>query len=224
MNYIKIKSLIEKVNRDMPDTFKYNTSDVYEWIWEAIQNIGTYKVYEMEDIEMNIEKGIGTIPNYVQEIKSIFTSEGYPLVQTANRFSESTLNVYKYMINGNKIITTYTGDKLVLSVRKFPVDKDGLPLIMDEQVVIEAVVSFIIYKVAKKEWIKGKIRDGIYRELELDYLTNVKTAMTKMNIPSEDEMRGLMNYHELGVDLYSDLGGGIQNTIEVYNMMPSSVN
>jgi len=205
MNYIKIKSLIEKINRDKPDSFKLYTSDVLEWIWEAVRAIGAERFYIIDKVHVKVEDFMCVIPEYVVDIKSIYTSKGYPMIETRSRFEDTVLNNPQYYINGRNIVINSNDVELIIESKQYPVDINGNPLIPDNYTVIEAITSFVLFKLAKREWLRNDFSEAKYRAFEQDWLFNVGAAHTKLMIPTEDEMRGFAELHDISPGLNKEL-------------------
>jgi len=220
MSYIKIESLIEKINRDKPDSFRLEMSDTVEWIWEAVRAVGTNKIYEREYIKIPIENNEGVIPRYVNKTRSVSSETGEPMIEVVSKFSESSLRGKKYFINGNQIIIDSSDKSVILESLVFPQDGKENPLIYDNYYFIEAVASYVIYKLAKREWIRNNLSIQVYRELEGEWLFNVAAAETKMLLPSMDEMRGLWELHDLSVSPEMEIGKGMQGVNRGVNIVP----
>ncbi len=208
MSYIKIESLIEKINRDKPDSFKLEIADTLEWIWEAVRAIGAERFYIIEKVHVDIEDQMCYIPEHIIDIKSISTVEGKPMVEVRNRFEDTVLANPQYIINGRKLLIDSNIKELMIESKVYPTDENRKPLILNNYTVIEAISSYIMFKLAKREWLRNSLSGDKYASFEQDWLFNVSAAHTKLVIPTEDEMRGFAELHDISAGLNKEVWGG----------------
>lgn len=100
----------------------------------------------------------------------------------------SDTNVTVYTTNDDYIFTSFKEGKVVIAYLGFPVDKDGFPLIPDNQRYKEAVTSYIRMKIDYKLWRKGEIRDAIWQKSEQEWLWYVGSAANAARLMTTDEM------------------------------------
>ena len=77
--------------------------------------------------------------------------------------------------------------------KAFPIDNDGLPLIPDEPVFIEAIVAYICYNLARMAYVQDKINDTKFRYFEQEWIIYGKSSKNRMNIPSYDKAQAMAN-------------------------------
>jgi len=58
---------------------------------------------------------------------------------------------------------------------------------------IRAIEAYLTERMARKLWIQGKLADGVYKELQLDWLFYVKAAKLKASMPTLDQAEALKN-------------------------------
>ena len=215
MNLIKISSLLEKIERERPDSFKINKADIIEWIGESLALIGSEKLHERVTYEVEITNKIGKLPNNIYKIFAVYEESGKPLTETRGRFANNTLlNYRQYFINKGHIQLNYETTKIKVDSLNFYVDENGHPMILDNQYLMEALCSFVLYKSAKKEWIKNNLTTDKYREFEGDWEYYAAAIQSKLNTPTMDEMREFDALHNIGTEVVRE-GGSITEHIPV---------
>jgi len=215
MNYVEISRILEKINRDKPDTFKYNIADVYEWVWEAISFIGAEKAYGRTTLSIELDNNMCIVPSNISDVRTIYTYEGEAMIETRNRFETNVLNGYQYILNGRTLTTNYTGKAVNIEAFIFPTDEDNKPLVPDNVYVIEAVVSYVIYRLAKREWIKNNVAGQVYKDLEQGWLFHAEAAKNKLVMPTVDEMRELNELHDISSGVNKVMRG---RNVDDYNL------
>jgi hypothetical protein len=189
-----------------------------EWIWEAVRFIGTENIYLREYIKLAVSDNVLILPSYIQEIRTISLVDGTPLIETRNKFKENTLRNPQYIVNGRQIIFNNDASEVIIESLIFPTDEEGMPYIYDNVYFIEAITTYILYKLARREWIKNNLTTDKYREMEADWLFSVAAAVSKMQIPTIDGMRELMEIHDLSLGFDGELGKKV-STVSNYNIV-----
>lgn len=101
---------------------------------------------------------------------------------------------YTYRIDGNYITTGFTSGIIEIAYEAFPVDiKTGLPLIPDDPKYIQAVVSYMAWKIALRLMLSDKLSERKYHELHKLSLFNIPAARGNALIPDPGKMEKLRN-------------------------------
>ncbi len=119
-----------------------------------------------------------------------------------------TTNQYQleYKINGGYIKTNQQTGYLMISYYAIETDKQGYPMIPNDQSFIEAIYWYINMKVKYIEWSNGRIRDAIYQHAEGKWQFYVKQAYGRAMMPATiDEMESFKN---TWVRLIPNINGG----------------
>ena len=210
--YVTTEFICEKVRQDYG--FSLNLNEAMEWIYDAFALIGVPQPYinKITDGENTNDD-----PLIVEDYKVLLPTDLYKIINVVdydtdvpllaasvpfyNRdYINNSVLQYSYKIEENYLHTNMEEGNLIISYKALPVDKRGYPLVADDVKYIRGVVSFIAYKLAYRMFIKEQINRQIYEEIKQDYFFNVGAAITKMHIPSLDEMESLKNR---GLQLYT---------------------
>jgi hypothetical protein len=102
-------------------------------------------------------------------------------------------NYNEYRINNNFIFTNFKTGKVFISYKALIFDEDGYPMIPDDQRYIEAIKSFIIYKIDRLLWRKNVITENVFRDSEREWLWYVGSASNSSKLPSLDKTQKILN-------------------------------
>lgn len=107
-----------------------------------------------------------------------------------------TTNQYQleYKINAGYIKVNQRTGYLMIAYHAIETDKQGYPLIPDDQSFMEAIYWYVNMKVKYIEWSNGRIRDAIYQHAEGKWQFYAKQAYGRAMMPSTvDEMESFKN-------------------------------
>jgi len=209
--YTTIARVLENVIRDTGFTDEINFADAIEWAYRAMQFIGAPQIYITKVTDGNKELEHPDpiqVVNYRAELpcdlhkiiqirdycnRASLKSSTYNFLMSDNMREATVGNSLEYIINDGYIFTNFIEGQLEIAYEAFPIDKEGYPMIPDDERYLKAVESYIIERIARKLWLQDKINDYKYKALEQDWLFYVKSAKTKAQMPSFDEMESLKN-------------------------------
>lgn len=116
------------------------------------------------------------------------------LVKTTPIINQSVRNVVlSYNLNNSFIFTSIREGKVEMAYKAFPIDSKGIPMIPDNQRFINAISSFIRYKIDYKLWRKGLIVDKILNDSEQEWSFYSQSSAVQMSLLSVDEMESIKN-------------------------------
>jgi hypothetical protein len=98
-----------------------------------------------------------------------------------------------YKTQGGIIFTNFKEGVIELSYQAYPVDKNGFPMIPDNEYYKRAVETFLQERIDYKLWRQGKIQDKVYQDTQQKYAWAVRSATGHMAIPSIDQMESIKN-------------------------------
>jgi hypothetical protein len=209
--YTTIARVLENVIRDTGFTDEVTYADAIEWAYRAMQFIGAPQIYitKVTDGNKDLEHPDPIlVANYRAELPSdlhsiiqirdyhnraSLKSSTYNFSLSSNMREATVGNSLEYIINDGYIFTNFKDGYLEIAYEAFPTDKEGYPMIPEDERYLKAVESYIIERIARKLWLQDKINDYKYKALEQDWLFYVNSAKTKAQMPSLDEMESLKN-------------------------------
>jgi|SRR5687767_857831 len=110
-----------------------------------------------------------------------------------------------YTVNNNYIFTSFKEGKVCMAYKAIPTDEDGLPMIPDQQSVINYVTWYVGNKIAFQSWTMGKIADKVYEEykayMQLYYMKarnegKMPKSLDEWQSYASQRLRTIPNYME----------------------------
>lgn len=100
-----------------------------------------------------------------------------------------------YIVNGNYIFTSFSEGFVMMAYNGIPIDKEGFPLIPDDEWWRNAVKWELAYRIAFILYLQDNINSQKFQLIERDRDWYVAQAVNKSKIPSLDEMESWKNQH-----------------------------
>jgi hypothetical protein len=100
---------------------------------------------------------------------------------------------YTYVIVGNYIKMNVSSGYLMMAYQAIPTDKDGYPLIPDNESFLEAIYWYINMKLMYPEWREGRVRDAVYYDARRSWNYYRKQAYGEAMMPNADQLESLKN-------------------------------
>lgn len=121
--------------------------------------------------------------------------EGGVWQQNASNTSGGTSweGVATYETNGYYIFTSIKSLKLEVSYMAFAVDKDGVPLIPDDETIKLAMAAYIKMNHYQRLWEVGDIPDKVFTRTEQEYDWAVGRAVSRARTPNADQLESMKN-------------------------------
>jgi len=82
---------------------------------------------------------------------------------------------------------------LLLSYQAIPVDKDGYPLVPDDESFLEALYWYINMKLMYPEWKEGRVRDAVYYDARRSWNYYCKQAYGNALMPDSEKLESIKN-------------------------------
>lgn len=99
-----------------------------------------------------------------------------------------------YTVNNNYIFTSFKTGKVCMAYKAIPTDEDGLPMVPDQQSVINFLTWYIGNKMAYQAWMMNKINDKQYEETKGYMQLYYMKARNEGKMPSSlDEWESFKN-------------------------------
>ena len=96
-----------------------------------------------------------------------------------------------FKTQGRVIFTSFPEGKVRIAYKAVPIDEDGFPLLIDNEVYLDALEAYITYLVYRQEFRSGKITPAIFQDVKQAYAVAVKLLETEMTTPSVSEMESI---------------------------------
>lgn len=96
-----------------------------------------------------------------------------------------------FKTQGRVIFTSFPEGRISISYKAIPVDNDGFPLLIDNEVYLAALEAFIKVQVFTIKFDTGKISGGVLQNAQQEYAWRAGQLDEEMKIPSISEMETL---------------------------------
>ena len=220
--YVDIDYIMDQMAEFHPYITDVSKRKVAEYIWKITRRLGLEDMMYDRIAVIDIEDFRGVLPNDICDIEegmvrdyeskiplAAITDEFYRTenkttfetvrqLQVLQEFcttvpTDSELQIYTYKLTENHIYTGFEEGQVEMAYRAFPVDKYGMPLVVDNEKIIDAIVSYIAMMYAKTMVMMDKLSANKYGLLEQEYLFNLASARSAGKIPDHAEMNTIRN-------------------------------
>ena len=213
--FISYKHIVEGVHRDYGFT-DFSLSDAIEWISEGLLLIGEVPQYVHKITDGNqslyhpspidITNGRGELPCDLYEIIMVRDYDTKtPLLRSFDKFHHAYscdsepkcgTNCAKeltYKVNNNYIFSGKSDGKLEMSYLGIATDKEGYPLIPDNQSYIKALKYYLAERIATKLFLRDQISRDKLQLIERDRDWYTGQAKEAAATPDIDTMESIKN-------------------------------
>jgi hypothetical protein len=99
-----------------------------------------------------------------------------------------------FKTQGRIIYTSFPEGSVRIAYKAVMTDEDGFPMIMDNEVYLDALESYITLMVYRQKFRNGKINANVLQEIQQSYAVAVKLLDTEMTTPSYAEAEAMSRY------------------------------
>ena len=99
-----------------------------------------------------------------------------------------------FKTQGRIIFTSFPHGEVEIAYKAIPIDENGFPLLIDDEVYLNALESYIKKQVFTVKFDTGKIQSGVLSNAQSDYAWNAHLLQSEMTQPSMAEMESISRY------------------------------
>lgn len=195
MEYISIKQIMDDVlDHPMLEDLPYDVAVKYAI--RFIRKMGMPKLFETKVEELCITQHSCKLPCDLYEVLHVRDKATGILM----RESDSHFDITKdcsidlvYKVQNSVLVSSKENHVVELSYRAMNVDGEGYPMIVDNEAFIDALESFIKVRHFTTLFDEGKIPQQVLINAQKDYAWNAGQAKTSLLMPSQEEMRNIIN-------------------------------
>ena len=111
-----------------------------------------------------------------------------------SRFSREFIGEPAFKTQGRIIFTSFPEGEVKIAYKSIPVDEDGYPLLIDNEVYLNALEAYIKVKVFTVKFDTGDISAGVLSNAQTEYAWASHGLQSEMTIPSVSEMEAISRY------------------------------
>lgn len=116
-----------------------------------------------------------------------------------------------FKTQGRIIYTSFPEGIIGISYRAIPVDEDGFPLLIDNEVYLGALEAYIKKQVFTVKFDTGKINAGVLQNAQTDYAMLSAELRTEFTVPSMSEMESYTRYFNSLIPRVKEFDNGFKN-------------
>ena len=98
-----------------------------------------------------------------------------------------------FKTQGRVLFTSFPEGQVSVAYKAIPVDEDGFPLLIDNEVYLGALEAYIKKQVFIIKFDQGKIAAGVLQNAKQDYAVLAKQVQSEFTMPSVSEMQSISN-------------------------------
>lgn len=194
IDYISIREVLARVTRH-PLMQDMDLEAGVQYTLDFFGRMGLPDVHEDKIVPIEIHDYRGELPCdiiRVNQVKNARTDNCMrSMTDNFNGFSRGINSEDTFKTKGRYIFTSFKEGKVLMSYQAIKTDEDGLPMLVNNAVFLEALEAFIKMKVFTWKFDCGKVsRESLYNAKE-DYNFLAKKCINKFIIPSPSEMRSI---------------------------------
>ncbi len=205
-SYVSVNEVIAKFLADTghQDGDSFNKIHFLNWVGEAMLHIcsPTYPIHKEAEIE--VEQYQGLLPCDFYQLNQLnygnmpLRFNGGTFTHFGNNFNNPNSDRFVFTISNYVINTNLQNGTLKISYRALPMDENGNPLINNSMSVIEAVVSYLKFRMWEAKFFRKADREtalirGTYKqEWELNRLKATNQGML-MSLEEREHFKSMYN-------------------------------
>lgn len=202
-NFISIKSVMDKLYRDLNLNDELNESVCIEWIAEGLSFIGAFGQYETKSTTMEISDHRSILPCGFYRLSEPPTYNNNVMHYAGNSMFGSfwcedcriptCCTEYNFYIQNGYFHTSLEEGTVCLSYIGIPVDEDGYPKIPDDPYYMKACTMYVTKMLDWQKWRKGQVPDKVMQDSQAQWDFYVQAARGSANMPSIEQLESLKN-------------------------------
>ena len=202
--YVKIQQIIDDI-MEHPLLTDVTQERIIKYAAKFMQRVGVPKLFENKTAIIEITKYKAELPCDFYSMIGVrmkdthrtfrATTDIYHLSDNKFRLDDYTQNLrdLTYKIQGTYIFTSIEQGEIEISYTAIPVDEEGLPMIIDNELYIEALELYIKKKLFTILFEQQKIDRHILQNAQQEYAFAVAQVQNDLIMPTIDEMEAITN-------------------------------
>ena len=199
IKYISLKEILSRVLRH-PLLQDVDLDSAIQYTVDFIAAIGMPIVYTKKEEQIEIKDYRGKLPCDLLSINQVKGSNGICLRRMTDSFVPSDSNKQmnavadpSYMTRGDVIFTSFKDGEVSIAYNAQPVDRDGVPMLVDNPVFLKALELYIKKEVFTTLFDMGRLSANALGNTQTEYAFKVAQCRAEFNTPSVSEMESIKN-------------------------------
>jgi len=186
MRYVSLDYIMEEYYSSPIPGENLSEAEAKEYIWKVYASVGLKKQYILNKETIDVVGGKAYLPRNMEKLHQITEGESeFPMIVDPRLRKELSYNIID-----NVVYTSFDEGSLNVEYYMFPVDSNNNPVVIDDIHFIDAVLSFIKYKLAESSWLKNKLTRDKFEYFKYQKIYHMKAAKASLSMPKTvDEKR-----------------------------------
>lgn len=189
--YISIRNILARVARH-PSIQDIDLESGLQYVLDFFAVVGVPQLFEDRQECVEIHQFRGTLPcDTIQIIQIRDERTKLPLRSMTDSFNGNSRPVpssASFKTQGRTIVTSFPEGRILVSYKAIKTDEDGLPMLPNDPVFLQALEAYIKKEVFTIKFDTGKIKDNVYNAAIQDYSWKVGKTINRFKMPSIAEM------------------------------------
>lgn len=167
-----------------------------EYVVEVLKLIGAPLSFSDKVEELELKHHKVSLPADLIEIKGV-KHGGIPLRYGTDLYhvdvENECISEYTYIVQECVLISSLDKGCLTISYKALPTDKDGFPLIPDNESYRMAIEYYIMHRYLELIWAMSKITDKVFQYYEQKRHWYVGQASSSLTAANKDQLESMVN-------------------------------
>lgn len=199
IRYVSIKEILSRLTRH-PKLRDITLEEVIQYVIDFIGVFGMPKFYEDKNVQIQIKNYRGVLPcDYISIIQVEDDKTKHCLRAMTDTFFPNDKNYKKereftepaFKTQGNVIFTTIKDCVINVAYKAIKVDKDGLPLLIDNPIYLKTLELYIKKEKFTILYDCNEINANIMQNVQQEYAFRAGQLQGEFTVPSISEMESI---------------------------------
>lgn len=221
VSYINIREVLNRILRH-PLLQDVTLEQVVQYTIDFISIFGMPKLYQDKEEVLHIEDFRAKLPcdlisiNQIKECKTgvclrSMTDNFMPREHYDKNAGYKIPQELSFKTQGQVLYVSFKTGDVSVSYKSIPVDKDGLPLLIDNSVFLKALEAYIKREVFTILFDMGKITPAVLQNTQQQYAWLAGQLQSEFTIPSQSEMESISRMWNTLIQRTSEFNNGFQS-------------
>lgn len=220
-SYTNIREVLSRILRH-PLLKNVTLEQVIQYTTDFISIFGMPRLYQDKEEILHIEDFRTKLPcdlisiNQIKECKTgtclrSMTDNFMPREQHDVIIGSKLPKELSFKTQGQVLYVSFKTGDVFISYKAIPIDKDGLPLLIDNSVFLKALELYIKKEVFEMLFDEGKISPAVLQNTQQRYAWLAGQLQSEFTIPSQSEMESISRMWNTLVQRTSEFNNGFSS-------------
>lgn len=197
IKYVNIKEIVSRVLRH-PSLKDFTLEQAVQYVTDFMDIFGLPKMYQDKETTIEIKDYRGVLPCdciSINQVKDCKTGICLRAMQDTFMPNDKSYGCQKeelaFKTQGNIIFTSRKFEKILISYKAIPVDKDGYPLLIDNGLYLKTLELYIKKELFLVLFETGKVSAAVIQNVQQDYAWRAGQLQKELTNPSMSELESI---------------------------------